>query len=36
VADFSLSYESIDRAVQAVTDIQIHVRPGEFVSIVGP
>ncbi len=36
VSNFSLSYESIDGAVQAVTDTRIHVDPGEFVSIVGP
>lgn len=36
VNNFSLSYESIDGAVQAVTDTHIHVNPGEFVSIVGP
>ena len=36
VADFALSYDTIDGAVEAVTDANIHVRPGEFVSIVGP
>ncbi|MET4848608.1 ABC-type nitrate/sulfonate/bicarbonate transport system ATPase subunit [Bradyrhizobium japonicum] len=36
VRNFSLSYDSIDGPVQAVTDTQIHVKPGEFVSIVGP
>jgi len=36
VKNFSLSYESIDGTIQAVTDTQIHVMPGEFVSIVGP
>lgn len=36
VRNFSLSYDSIEEPVQAVTDTQIHVRPGEFVSIVGP
>ncbi|WP_414645725.1 MULTISPECIES: ABC transporter ATP-binding protein [unclassified Bradyrhizobium] len=36
VKNFSLSYETIDGAVQAVTDTYIHVKPGEFVSIVGP
>ncbi|MGN6286814.1 MAG: ABC transporter ATP-binding protein [Afipia sp.] len=36
VKGFSLSYETIDGAVQAVTDTDIHVEPGEFVSIVGP
>jgi len=36
VRNFSLSYDSIEGPVQAVTDTQIHVKPGEFVSIVGP
>ena len=36
VTNFSLSYDSIEGPVQAVTDTQIHVKPGEFVSIVGP
>jgi NitT/TauT family transport system ATP-binding protein len=36
VRNFSLSYDSIEGPVQAVTDTQIHVMPGEFVSIVGP
>ncbi|CCD93207.1 taurine transporter subunit; ATP-binding component of ABC superfamily [Bradyrhizobium sp. ORS 375] len=36
VRDFALSYETIDGAVEAVTDTQIHVEAGEFVSIVGP
>ncbi|CCD84592.1 taurine transporter subunit; ATP-binding component of ABC superfamily [Bradyrhizobium sp. ORS 285] len=36
VRNFALSYETIDGAVEAVTDTQIHVAPGEFVSIVGP
>ncbi|MGY0574947.1 ABC transporter ATP-binding protein [Bradyrhizobium sp. RDM12] len=36
VRNFSLSYDSIEAPVQAVTDTQIHVNPGEFVSIVGP
>ena len=36
VKNFSLSYESIEGPVEAVTDTQIHVNPGEFVSIVGP
>jgi NitT/TauT family transport system ATP-binding protein len=34
--NFSLSYETIEGSVEAVTDTQIHVKPGEFVSIVGP
>jgi NitT/TauT family transport system ATP-binding protein len=36
VRNFSLSYETIDGSVEAVTDTQIHLNPGEFVSIVGP
>ncbi|CUT10415.1 ABCtype probable sulfate transporter ATPase component [Bradyrhizobium sp.] len=36
VRNFSLSYDSIEGPVEAVTDTQIHVNPGEFVSIVGP
>jgi NitT/TauT family transport system ATP-binding protein len=36
VRNFSLSYDSIEGPVAAVTDTQIHVNPGEFVSIVGP
>jgi NitT/TauT family transport system ATP-binding protein len=36
VRNFSLSYETIDGSVEAVTDTRIHVQPGEFVSIVGP
>ncbi len=36
VRDFALSYETIDGAVAAVTETNIHVKPGEFVSIVGP
>ncbi len=36
VKDFALSYETIDGAVAAVTETDIHVKPGEFVSIVGP
>jgi NitT/TauT family transport system ATP-binding protein len=36
VRNFALSYETIEGAVEAVTDTQIHVQPGEFVSIVGP
>jgi NitT/TauT family transport system ATP-binding protein len=36
VKNFALSYETIEGAVAAVTDTQIHVNPGEFVSIVGP
>jgi NitT/TauT family transport system ATP-binding protein len=36
VKDFSLSYETVDGAVEAVTTTRIHINPGEFVSIVGP
>jgi NitT/TauT family transport system ATP-binding protein len=36
VRNFSLSYETLDGAVAAVSDTRIHVNPGEFVSIVGP
>jgi NitT/TauT family transport system ATP-binding protein len=36
VKNFALSYETLDGAVDAVTDTNIHVNPGEFVSIVGP
>lgn len=36
VKNFSLAYETIEGPVQAVTDTQIQVQPGEFVSIVGP
>jgi len=36
VKNFALSYETIDGPVVAVTNTDIHVRPGEFVSIVGP
>ena len=36
VKNFSLSYDSIEGPVKAVTDTQIHVNPGEFVSVVGP
>jgi NitT/TauT family transport system ATP-binding protein len=36
VKDFALSYETIDGSVQAVSSTNIHVEPGEFVSIVGP
>jgi NitT/TauT family transport system ATP-binding protein len=36
VRNFSLSYGSIEGPVEAVIDTQIHVNPGEFVSIVGP
>jgi NitT/TauT family transport system ATP-binding protein len=36
VKNFALSYETIDGSVDAVTDTNIHVNAGEFVSIVGP
>ena len=36
VADFSLSYQTLDGAVPAVSEAAIYVNPGEFVSIVGP
>ncbi len=36
VKNFALSYETIEGAVEAVSDTQIRVEPGEFVSIVGP
>jgi NitT/TauT family transport system ATP-binding protein len=36
VKNFALSYETLDGAVDAVSDTNIHVNPGEFVSIVGP
>jgi NitT/TauT family transport system ATP-binding protein len=36
VADFDLRYETRDGDVDAVSDVSIHVEPGEFVSIIGP
>ncbi|MCW5702165.1 MAG: ABC transporter ATP-binding protein [Xanthobacteraceae bacterium] len=36
VDNFSLSYETIEGPVEAVSNTRIHVNPGEFVSIVGP
>ena len=36
VTNFSLKYETLDGAVAAVSNTDIHVNPGEFVSIVGP
>ena len=36
VKNFALSYETLDGSVEAVSDTEIHVNPGEFVSIVGP
>jgi NitT/TauT family transport system ATP-binding protein len=36
VADFCLSYDTLDGSVEAVADVSINVNPGEFVSIIGP
>jgi NitT/TauT family transport system ATP-binding protein len=36
VTNFSLSYETLDGPVEAVSDTSICVNPGEFVSIIGP
>ena len=36
VRNFALDYETIDGAVAAVTATNIHVEPGEFVSVIGP
>ncbi len=36
VKNFSLSYETLDGSVEAVSDASIHINPGEFVSIIGP
>jgi NitT/TauT family transport system ATP-binding protein len=36
VKNFALSYESIEGPVEAVSNTNIHVNPGEFVSIIGP
>jgi NitT/TauT family transport system ATP-binding protein len=36
VTDFSLSYDTFDGPVEAVSDASICVEPGEFVSIIGP
>jgi NitT/TauT family transport system ATP-binding protein len=36
VKDFALSYETVDGSVEAVSNTNIHIEPGEFVSIVGP
>jgi NitT/TauT family transport system ATP-binding protein len=36
VTNFSLSYETLDGPVDAVSDASICVNPGEFVSIIGP
>jgi NitT/TauT family transport system ATP-binding protein len=36
VENFDLRYETRDGDVEAVSDVSIHVDPGEFVSIIGP
>lgn len=36
VRGFGLNYPTIDGDVEAVCDVDLHVCPGEFVSIVGP
>jgi NitT/TauT family transport system ATP-binding protein len=36
VDDFELRYATHDGDVEAVSDVSIHVDPGEFVSIIGP
>lgn len=36
VKDFALSYETLNGSVEAVSNTNIHIEPGEFVSIVGP
>ena len=36
VRDFCLRYETMEGAVEAVSDATITVEPGEFVSIIGP
>ncbi|MCE4222592.1 ABC transporter ATP-binding protein [Methylobacterium sp. C25] len=36
VQDFCLRYETMEGAVEAVSDVSLNVQPGEFVSIVGP
>jgi NitT/TauT family transport system ATP-binding protein len=36
VTDFSLSYDTLEGPLEAVTDAAITVNPGEFVSIIGP
>jgi NitT/TauT family transport system ATP-binding protein len=36
IDDFNLNYETMDGTVEAVTDVDIRVEPGEFVSIIGP
>jgi NitT/TauT family transport system ATP-binding protein len=36
VENFDLRYETRDGDVEAVSEVSIHVDPGEFVSIIGP
>ncbi len=36
VRHFGLSYPTVDGEVQAVSDVDLEVEPGEFVSILGP
>ena len=36
IKDFNLNYETMDGTVEAVTDVDVRVEPGEFVSIIGP
>jgi NitT/TauT family transport system ATP-binding protein len=36
IKDFNLNYETLDGTVEAVTDVDIRVEPGEFVSVIGP
>ncbi|HEX8417030.1 MAG TPA: ABC transporter ATP-binding protein, partial [Methylobacterium sp.] len=36
VRDFGLRYETMEGAVEAVSDVSLKVEPGEFVSIIGP
>lgn len=36
VSDFNLAYDTLDGAVIAVSDADLVVNPGEFVSIIGP
>ena len=36
VKNFELVYNTIDGAIEAVSDVSIHVEPGEFVCIIGP
>jgi NitT/TauT family transport system ATP-binding protein len=36
VDNFALRYDTRDGEVEAVSDVSIHVDPGEFVSIIGP